>query len=514
MNWLLHGLAALLGVSTLAIFAPTPAGQTSRPRAIQAKPKAIQKATAQRLQLPRRPNLRIRPSRVTKRPGMGPQSPTTPQRPTINPLTVTVNGQVFPAISANSNATFLPAPGAGQWFNLKILVQATGQEELFLLGVPFTPASTDAPLLVGFRQSNVSHGDVLNHTDFWDECLARGWYMLAPLSRGIPGHETTSGAALNAQLNTEAALRWVTDRYPIDDDRIYGVGFSGGASLLGSYAARHLDPRAPMFAAIAYHTGASDLVDVFNSKPAGQTALIKVLGGTAMALPFEYRQVSMLELDALQAAPLPWLPGGYHMAVNLGSIPTQIWYSVNDPNIMLRDHTDELFDWMNLNGNGPVSLITGSIPSHTWDLLDEVAICNWFDTQTLTPPTSGSLLIDRDARFHYFDVQQAATGAFTRLDFDIMLANNELSLTQTDNLAQVSCSAIELGLFTLSGVYLTLNLDAVDAGDDCVLRDVPQSPVSVTRDGMPDLTWVYSAMDETLTITEPQTGPHTWVIQF
>ncbi|MCA9002158.1 MAG: hypothetical protein KDB61_09555, partial [Planctomycetes bacterium] len=299
-----------------------------------------------------------------------------------------VNGQIIAPTPVNGPASMIPYPGAGTWFNLSIHVPATGQEELFILGLPNSGPSVNAPLLVGFRASNVSHQDVLVHTTFWDECLARGWYFLAPLSHGIATQVTTSGSCLNAQLNTEAALKWVTAHYPIDMDRIYGVGFSAGAETLGSYASRHLDPADPMFAAIAFHTGPVDNVDVYNqSSVSGKSTLATIFGGTPSTVPFEYRRVGLLELDAMQL----WVSGGAHAARNLGSIPTQIWYATNDQNLQLVQHTTQLFDWMNLNGLGIVSVHSAVNPDptggfHNWTVLDEVQICDWFELQTRSSP--------------------------------------------------------------------------------------------------------------------------------
>ncbi|MFT4649285.1 MAG: hypothetical protein ACI9X4_002523 [Glaciecola sp.] len=513
INLLITGLAAVLGLSAIAALAAPQTGKTARAQASVPAQKAIRNSKAQRLQVPAQGPIRIQP-RVVRR-GRKPGS-SKAQTPANNPLAVVVNGQTVSAQLMSQSASFIPAPGTGIWYNLSIFVPATQQEELFILGIPNTPASVDSPLLVGMRQSDVSHGDIINHTTFWDECLARGWYLLAPLSRGIAGYDTRGGASINAQLNTEAALKWVTDHYPIEASRIYGVGFSGGGSLVGSYAARHLDPRDPMFAAIVYHTGSSDPVDSYNSSTvAGKNDIEALMGGTPTTIGFEYRRIGSVELDLSQQ----WVSGGVHGALNLGSIPTQVWYASNDGQSGLVQQNDQLFDWMNLNGSGPISLVTGvsadpTASFHNWDVLDETQVCDWFDLQTLTPPVHGDLLIDQDARYHYFDVQQEATGAFSRLSFTTTLGNNELALTQTNNVQSISLSPTDLGLFTVSGVVLTLDLESLDSGDEVVLSDLDSVPLSVARDGLPSANWTYSASEETLTISESETGLHVWTVQF
>lgn len=440
------------------------------------------------------------------------------QGPGTNPLLVTLNGQVVPAIPMGNNLNPIPAPGAGQWFNLSIFVPATGQDELFILGVPNTPANVDVPLLVGMRQSNASHADITDHTTFWDECLARGWYLLAPLSRGISGFDTNGGSTLNAQINTKAALDWVTQRYPIDSNRIYGVGFSGGGSLVANFAARHLDPTDSMFAAVVIHTGAMDLTDSYRATdPLDRAPIEALMGGSPATIPFEFRRISSVELDAVPSG--LWVSGGEHGAWNLGAIPTQIWYATNDTKLVLLHQTTQLFDWMNSNGNSPVSFFprvsTDVVRNfHSWEILDETQICDWFDMQVLTAPLSGYLLMDRDARFHYFDLQQDTAGAFSRLSFVTTLAQNKLELKGTENVQSLTFRPADLGLFTISGVFLTLDLDAQDSGDLIVLEGLDLAPSSVTRGGLQSPNWSYSGVEKTLTIHELETGLHTWVILF
>ncbi|MCP5021243.1 MAG: hypothetical protein GY930_05650 [bacterium] len=514
MKCLLSLLTAALGIPMVALLAAPQLGGTGQIGLRSAVSKPVDKAATARLQVPPVGIARIPPTRTARarprtRTGVlqtnGPGS-----------LAVVINGRTIAASAVNGSAFRMPLPGSGRWYNLSIFVPATGQDELFILGVPNTPATIDVPLLVGMRQNNVSHADLIVHTTFWDECLARGWYMLAPISRGIAGFDTTGGSTLNAQENTKAALAWVTANYPIDGDRIYGVGFSAGAGLLASYASRHLDPAEPMFAAIAYHTGFCDLVDIYNnSSGGGQLQLETLLGGSPSTLPFEYRRISSLELDPLRL----WIANGDHGAWSLGSIPIQIWYATNDTNTGLLLHTTQLFDWMTLNGNGPVSVISGVSQNpangfHNWSLLDEVQVCNWFTGRILKRPDRGDLLIDRDATYHEYAVQQEVAGSFSRLSFAKTLATNELALTQTDNVQRVTLNPNSIGLSIAPGALLALNLEAVDSGDETVLEGVQAAPFGVHRDGNINTSWVYSAALETLTITESQPGMHVWSIQF
>jgi len=65
--------------------------------------------------------------------------------------------------------------------------------------------------------------------------------------RGI--YKENFGAPL-PQDQQQQVIDWVLAHYPIDRDRIYGIGFSMGGGGVASYAARHLDRTGAMFAAM------------------------------------------------------------------------------------------------------------------------------------------------------------------------------------------------------------------------------------------------------------------------
>ncbi len=302
IKWLLSILSVAVGVPIVTLLAAPQLGSTVRVDSKQAVREIAHRASMAKLKAPTSGGTRISPTRKRGAKRMDDFSMGDAPADDRDSLAVVVDGRTIDATPvARSMAATLP-PGA--WYNLSVFVPntgqpATGQNELFILGIPNIPATLEAPLLVGMHQYGASHGDIPTNTTFWNECLARGWYLLAPLSRGIQGYADRGGSTLNAQANTEAAIAWVTGNYPIDGDRIYGVGFSGGAGLLASYASRHLDPAEPMFAAIAYHTGFSDMVDVYNTSDTSvQSDLQTLLGGTPSTALFEYRRISKLELHA------------------------------------------------------------------------------------------------------------------------------------------------------------------------------------------------------------------------
>ncbi|HPF15457.1 MAG: prolyl oligopeptidase family serine peptidase [Planctomycetes bacterium] len=459
----------------------------------------------------------VTPSQTTTTPGPIPASQATQPGPmawNLNPsvdLTVYRNGQILAPLSVDQDWSLLPVPGYPGWFNLSIFVPETQDTELFILGVPSTPANIPAPLLTVFHQSNASHGDVIYNTSFLAETQARGWYMVAPLARGPIAPETAAFSHKVSQVNARAAMRWVVDHYPIDSDRIYGVGFSGGGALAVSMASRYLDPREPMFAALVDHTGVVDMADAYQfSDAAGQAFFSLLYGGAPSAVPFEFASASVLQLDANHL----WVAGGKHMAANYAYLPVQVFYSLQDPQFHLIQQNSQLFDWLSIHGTGPVQLNTSNYAGHSWAALDEFQVCDWLSGYQLQLPLSGDLLMDRDARFLYFDLVQDAPGTFSKVQFSLTPLSNSLSLLGLSNVQRLTASPSEMGLSTAPGLTLHMQLETSDGGDVVRFRDVLAAPVAVLRDGVANFSWTYVPGSQRLEVLESSLGVHDWTLQF
>ncbi len=422
-------------------------------------------------------------------------------------LTVVYNGTVLPPQPVGSDRLLLPFGVS----NLKLFVPETQTDELFLLGVPQNPAGPTAPLLVGFHQFGVSHADLLYNTDFFEEAFARGWYVLTPLSANSTVDPTRSFSALEGQVNSRAALEWVCANYPIDGQRIYGVGFSSGGGMALSMAARYQDPSGPMFAAVVGHTGTIDIADSYaNASTQDKLFFDSLYGGDPVSNAFDYRRTSSIHLDGNHE----WLAGGDHMALNLSHLQCLLWYDTLDPLVALVQQNDELFDWATVAAVGGFGLQTVTVGGHSWDTLDEVVACDWLAQHSLQTPWSGNLLMDRNARFQHFQLVQDTPGAFSRLTFDIQTASQEVSLLNTLNVQALSWNPTDLGLQMNSGQEINVHLSAQDTGDVIVLEGVTQAPVGVRRDGVPTSSWSHSPGTGLLQLIEIDSGAHTWTLSF
>ena len=426
------------------------------------------------------------------------------------------NGAAIPGMGIVARGRRVPDnPGLSE-----IVLNNTGSGwlEKFLLFVPTIPFDQRAPLLVVCHRFGVSHWDAYFNTTFFDEARTRGWFVIAPL-----GASQKSFSSLEGQINTQAALDWVTARFNIDTNRIYGVGFSMGGGSVSSYAARHIDPSGVMFAAILNHTGGVSLSNTWALEyddndaddnipnPGDHLEVPDILeywyGGPPATRAFNYQRCSMIDLDPNNGS----IGVGTDMSRNLSHVPVRDWMANNDPIQYLRTQTTAFDTHANSqNLNNTITIVDGSV--HNWSTLDDHAVCDWLSQFTLQIPRSGSTLADQDGTYFWFDVNQNAAGSFSPFSWQLDSVNNRISLYNTANLARVTLDVTAAGL-QYTGV-LKINMDTSDGtGDQVLLENVNTPPVAVTRDGLAASgTWDPSA--KTFLLNETDSALHMWRLTF
>jgi hypothetical protein len=296
----------------------------------------------------------------------------------------------------------------------------------------------------------------------------------------------------------------------------------GGGGVL-SHAARHLDPQRGMFAAILSHTGGGALEHTYYSEPDDDDAdddiqsgsnleppdiLEYWYGGSPLAFPFEYQSHSVLDMDQFGA-----VDHSVSMLSNLKHVPIHTWHADQDPLVYLVLQTTAVFNSFLTYFGGPAFLTVVSGNKHRWTTLDEVTTCNWLEQHTLQMPTSGNLLADRDGTWLYFELQQTAGGAFSRVDWAVNPGSNALTLLGTDNLDTIVVDTVGAGLDPAAAI--TLDVSANDGtGDVIVLEGIALAPTSVLRDGISDPGWSHDAQTARLTISEADAALNQWTITF
>lgn len=402
-------------------------------------------------------------------------------------------------------------------FEFAIFNTGSGWEERFLVQTPTVVPTAPVPLVVVFHKFSATHGDLLV-SGFMPQVIARGWYAICPLG----AHKKNFGN-FESQINIRAVLNLARALYPIDPTRVYAVGFSMGGGSAANYAARHLDPKGVMFAAVCDHTGGVSLshtwwsdyddADLDDNLPnvgdnlESPDILENLYGGTPIAQPFAYQRCSSIELDPFTNA----IGVGTDFARNLAHVPTLVWRALGEPTAFLVAETDA-FNTHIQPQNPANQYQTPAAAVHAWSTLDANYVCNWFATHTLTLPTSASTLADEDGQWLHFFVEQDAAGSFTPFTWSVDAAQKRIDVSATKNLKRLKITPAGFGL-VLSGT-VTLNLSTGDGtGDEFQFLYVPQAPTSVTRDGVA-ASGTYDALAHTFRVVETDAALHQWVLTF
>lgn len=432
-----------------------------------------------------------------------------------------------PAVDRGEGA---PSPLAGGTaLNLKLVVPSTGLEEFFTLHVPPLAPGVEAPLVVAFHSYGRTHLEIAGATDLVDEAAARGWFLLAPVQRAAVGDPLVNYGSVQSQDHVEAVLAWVLRTYAVDRDRIFGVGFSMGGGSAMSYGARHRDRRRGAFAAVANHTGSVALAHVYAEEPLAQGQLELLMGGTPAQAPYDYQRSSTLELDATGAL----VPGGRHMAVNLGFVPVRTYYALNDALAYLVAESLALDGFLQAVPGSAHQLVPVTAPAsclnvapplpvgHCWESMPTAAVFDWFSQQSLVEvPPAGSVLADRGGRWSGIDLVQDGPRAFSSFDYMVDPASGRLELRSLANVRSLTVDLARAG-FAASAPVRCL-VDAVDGTGHMVsFRGLMGRPSSVTRNGLgavescvsaPFPSWCYDQSTGVLTVVEPSATLGDWVI--
>lgn len=404
---------------------------------------------------------------------------------------------VGPAVSV----TAVLAPGV---YQLTFDDPGTGWQERVLLGVPSAPL-LPAPLLVAYHGYGHSEQDILVNTSLFQQGLDRGWFVLAPLG----AHPFNFGVPY-AQANVAHVLDWLLAVAQIDRFRIYGVGFSMGGGWALSQAARHLDPMRAMFAAVVNHTGTVSTSHVWwNSQDRSLLEHPDLFGGPPSAVPFAYQRVSTVDLAPFtkEVDPLS------DMARNLAHVVTRTWNATHDPLAYLVEQSQALFAWLSGAGHA-TALIQVPSNQHTWATLDATAALDDLEQHVLSIPTSGTrrLMADRNGRYLFFDVQQAAAGALSPWTYHLDPANNRVIVAESRNLQKLGLRVGDAGLSTAQA--LTVVIGPSDAFQQIVLRGYLAAPQNVLRGGVATDQWIHDPVAKTLTLFEGTgLGWPTWRVE-
>ena len=416
----------------------------------------------------------------------------------------------IPGPSTNRLAT--PAQQSFPFDVFSIDVPSFNQDELILLYTPTSQAGPQpAPLLVVNHGFGVSALDSEN-TGFPEEASARGWYVLSlsainPFGVGV-GFAQNNYGSVESQTFAEAGLEFTLQNFPIDRDRLYGVGFSMGSAQCLSYAARHQDPDGGMYAALVNNAGSVDQSDTWLSQPNARPSLENTLVGDPAVHPFGYRRSSLIQLDPVSGRLLNTETAFAH---NLVHTPTQVWLATQDPWAYIQTQTLAYVDFL---AGQPAALFDFEhvvSNDHAWDTIDYGACLDFLEPHRLVVPSARRVIADRDGRWLYFDVSGIPPETFATFDYLIDLENDIIAISDGMAFTRIETDLTRWNDGSTHSLPLGVTLEFASSDTEVVLSGVSETPVAVTRDGASQASgWTYDAATQTLTITEPDTGPHAW----
>ncbi len=384
----------------------------------------------------------------------------------------------------------------------------TGTGDLERVWVQEAASDQARPLLVVFHRFGVSELDAMVSTRLFEEARRRQWYVIAPRSWG-----NIHFSSLTSQIHTKRALTWAQSNFNIDPTRIYAVGFSMGGGAALNYAARHLDPDEPRFAAVASLSSLLAHEHAYDNEVAPTKAVYDAIFGVAGVPgsfdPFLMQRSSLFKLDTLSLQIVP----GTDVARNLSHVNLSLFRTNQDVGYLSTQH-DAFVNFLAglpLTSAQHVNAVL-NFPGHSWDALDERAVCDWLRQFTLATPTAANTLADSDAVYFHFELEQDAAGAFSPFSWSVDAQANALSLTATQNVQRIKVRTSAAGLSTATTLHVTLS--AADAlADEVVVKDWPLAPLQVLRDGVPTANWMHDPLSAELTLLETDPAQHVWQLE-
>jgi len=380
----------------------------------------------------------------------------------------------------------------------------TGWQETFVIGMPDKPLFP-APVLVVFHGYGGTPQEILDNTTYFEEGMARGWIVVAPLS----AHQYNFGIRYS-QRNTEAVMNWVAKYCKVDVDRFYAVGFSMGGGAASSYATRHVSPLHARFAGLVNHTGSTSIKDIYWNSP--DPSLLEsdlMFGGSPTDKSFLYSIASTMDLDTFSGT----IDQSTDMARNLSNISVKNFNVDGDPNQHLVNQTQKVHDQFAARGVTSVHTTTGD-SIHKWYTLNETEVLDFLEPLTFTDPKPNvfhRILADRGGRWFDFGVRQTKKGRFTPFRWAAMPGLNQIYIDEAENMARLTVNPTKLGLDTskpLDFVYESVDGQAVEL----VIKGIDM-PVDVQRNGASTGNWTYDPVKRTVTLFEDTTsGLPKWTI--
>jgi len=315
----------------------------------------------------------------------------------------------------------------------------------------------ERPMVIAWHGYGFSANSVQLQSTVDEECFARGWIYLA-----ITGFDPAIFGTPPAQQHAEVAINYMLANFSVDADRLYMTGWSMGAGACASFASRHRNPEGIMIAALGLVSGTYDWAVTHQL---GDNATKTILenpfnfGGPVNQQLFRYQQVSTLHNVIGTYPPAPGtLDPVISMGDNLDNIPVYMTWDTGDPLVENPPAMGAQVAGLIASVGGTVEThaVSGTVDPvtlvpkpHSWAVLDEVALFDFFATKSVDrSPDAFKAQLDISSSAGFATGTQAVTSAFSWLDGSSV--GNTLTV---ENVANLTTVVANVGVAGLNGVW-------------------------------------------------------------
>ncbi len=386
-----------------------------------------------------------------------PSLSTLPKLPAMtadSPRTSLLFADRFESAQTNFGAAFVGGSASPVKHTIDTALTGTGFVEPIEYQLPddYSSSPSFRPLVVAYHGFGASAASVSSQSTIDEECNARGWLYLS-----VTGLDDKLFGSEICQQHIETAIAWMINQFRVDEERIYMVGFSMGAGVVSNFASRHRESDGLMVAAVGLVSGSYDWVLTHAIDAGVQPWLEHPLnfGGTPATELLSYRSAGGL---SFQQGTYPPFPGTHDetfalAAVNLADIPSYITWDTGDTLVELPSQSTTLVDELNSRGGTLVAAPTsgtvdgsGKPATHSWAVLDEAAMCDFFDGRVVDrAPRSIWTLVAEPRSVAWLDVHPH-DDAFALVHAVSDIANDRVTLSDNQGAQRIYVDTDQVGL--------------------------------------------------------------------
>ena len=185
----------------------------------------------------------------------------------------------------------------------------TTQPAFVMLPEGFSPDGPARPLLVSLHSWSSDYTQ--RHEELESGALERGWIYLHPDFRGRNDNPEACGSE-SAQQDILDAVAWAKREYPVDEDRVYLTGSSGGGHMTLQMAARHPD----QWTAASAWVPISDMAAWYDTHRTRDTRYAEMMRGCTGGEPGESEAI---DREYRERSPLTWLAGAKDVPLDIAA---------------------------------------------------------------------------------------------------------------------------------------------------------------------------------------------------